>query len=344
MFLSFIVPVYNTEKYLAECLDSLLSQDIPYDDYEIICVNDGSNDGSLDILLGYEQKYNNVIIIDQLNGGVCRARNAGLELAKGEYIWFFDSDDIVARNILGKIKDTLRDNPVDRLAVGCYTFAEYFTEEEQKEYGAGALQVNSYFADSNVIMRLLRRDFLLQNNLFFKYPSISHGEDSLFMFEFKHANPRLASFEGAVYFYRTRPDSAQNGKTVSNHKKRVQSYWQVLMVVSEYCHAHRNELTSSDADMLMTFVWYVLNDAAQSSFTDTKKKLRSLKEKKLYPYVRPDACTLKKSYQTTRSDAFGKLFEFFYLHMHRPWGFWSMWVLQRLIALKHRLRKRGVFN
>ena len=73
MFLSFIVPVYNTEKYLEECLDSLLTQDIPYDDYEIVCVNDGSTDGSCKILKAYSERYSNIVVVDKENGGLSSA-------------------------------------------------------------------------------------------------------------------------------------------------------------------------------------------------------------------------------------------------------------------------------
>ena len=107
MFLSFIVPVYNTEMYLRECLDSLLTQDIPYDDYEIICVNDGSTDGSLQILREYERNCSNVTVIDQANSGVSTARNAGLDIARGQYIWFIDSDDVVLHDILGDVFDNI---------------------------------------------------------------------------------------------------------------------------------------------------------------------------------------------------------------------------------------------
>ena len=115
MFLSMIIPVYNTEKYLAECLDSCLAQDFPYDDYEIICVNDGSKDGSLDILRSYEARYPNIIVIDQPNGGVSAARNAGLDAARGDYIWFIDADDFIQESVLAEIKALTAEKSPERL-------------------------------------------------------------------------------------------------------------------------------------------------------------------------------------------------------------------------------------
>ena len=91
--ISVIIPVYNVEKYLSECLDSVLKQ--TYGDFEAICVNDGSEDGSQRILKQYAQKDNRFHVISQENQGLSGARNTGLNHAKGEYIFFLDSDDTI---------------------------------------------------------------------------------------------------------------------------------------------------------------------------------------------------------------------------------------------------------
>ena len=110
--LSVIVPVYNTEKYIGNCLDSLLEQDIDKEKYEIICINDGSTDDSLSVLQKYADNYDNILLIDKPNEGVSVSRNLGLDKAKGRYVWFIDADDWVARNCMGVIAQEIEnDNP-----------------------------------------------------------------------------------------------------------------------------------------------------------------------------------------------------------------------------------------
>ena len=96
--ISIIIPVYNTEKYLPECLDSVLSQ--IFQDFEIVCVNDGSTDNSLDILNHYAQKDKRFKIISQENQGLSGARNTGLDKVNGDYIFFLDSDDTIPSHAL----------------------------------------------------------------------------------------------------------------------------------------------------------------------------------------------------------------------------------------------------
>ena len=95
---SVVIPVYNTESYLAECIDSLIHQ--PYENFEAICINDGSTDKSLQVLEDFAQKDGRIKVINQKNQGVSAARNAGIDAAVGDYIIFLDSDDFLAENCL----------------------------------------------------------------------------------------------------------------------------------------------------------------------------------------------------------------------------------------------------
>ena len=101
MKISVIIAAYNAEKYLVETLQSVVNQTL--DDYEIITINDGSKDGTLDILKEYEKQHPNFTVISKENGGVSAARNDGLNVAQGKYVYFYDADDILELEALEKM-------------------------------------------------------------------------------------------------------------------------------------------------------------------------------------------------------------------------------------------------
>ena len=109
--ISVIIPVFNVENYLEKCLDSVVNQTL--NDIEIICINDGSTDNSPNILESYVQKDARIIVINQENKGLSAARNRGLEIAKGEYISFVDSDDWIDENFLEKLYEAITKNNCD---------------------------------------------------------------------------------------------------------------------------------------------------------------------------------------------------------------------------------------
>lgn len=108
---SIVVPIYNVEQYLARCLESVYNQSLAEDDYEVICVNDGSTDGSLSIAERYQGKHSNLQIVSQPNAGLSEARNTGIKRATGDYLIFLDSDDTLADNALRAIIDRAESNP-----------------------------------------------------------------------------------------------------------------------------------------------------------------------------------------------------------------------------------------
>ena len=115
--LSIIVPMYNAEKYIETCLDSILNSNLSKKDYEIIIVNDGSKDKSPEIAKTYASQYSNIIYLNQENQGQSTARNNGIKNCNGEYVWFVDADDAIERDLL-KILKLLSENPnIDILGI-----------------------------------------------------------------------------------------------------------------------------------------------------------------------------------------------------------------------------------
>ena len=119
---SVIIPVYNVEKYLAKCLDSVINQTLK--DIEIICINDGSTDGSLKILQDYAKKDDRIKVINQENMGQGSARNKGLDIAVGKYCYFVDSDDWIELNTIEKLVKIISENDVDAVVHGANVIAE----------------------------------------------------------------------------------------------------------------------------------------------------------------------------------------------------------------------------
>ena len=120
--ISVIVPVYNVEKYLKKCLDTIISQ--TFADIEIICVNDGSTDSSREILEEYKNKDCRIVIVDKKNGGLSSARNAGMKVAKGEFISFIDSDDWIDETMLEKLYNSMTTLNTDITICAVHQFDE----------------------------------------------------------------------------------------------------------------------------------------------------------------------------------------------------------------------------
>jgi len=113
--LSIVVPIYKVEPYLPKCVESLLAQDLPKEDYEIILVDDGSPDRCGEICDAYAARYVNVKVVHRKNGGLSAARNTGIEVAQGEYVQFVDSDDYLEPNVLKALVEKMDSDKLDIL-------------------------------------------------------------------------------------------------------------------------------------------------------------------------------------------------------------------------------------
>ena len=334
MLISFIVPVYNTELYLEECLDSLLNQDISHDEYEIICVNDGSTDGSSEILHRYASEYHNVVVIDKENGGVSSARNVGIDVAKGKYIWFFDSDDVLKNNSLHTLKSIILKNTFDRIRVGIFIFEEsvspYINDDE--------LKINSNATDSNVWSSLLSRSFICKHNCRFN-TDLAYCEDSVFMFEINSHAPTLFVMNKPLYLYRNRENSAMTSSDATANKKKIISHFIAAKIMKErYSNKFGDSVAS--ANLMMSFTWYTLNASTKMSKSERKQIIKAMKKNHLFPCKKPTECTLIKSYQTTRTDILGKIFDWIYIHSHTYSGYLLMLIYEKLYKIYVRVCKK----
>lgn len=199
---SVIIPVYNVENYLEECLDSIINQSLV--DIEIICINDGSTDKSLEILNNYLKKDNRIQIINQENQGHAVATNNGIELANGKYLFLMDSDDILELTALEEAYNKAEDNNVDFVifqAINYYMDIDKLVKSEQYSMNALADYVgDNVFNYKNIKdyifkitvtpwSKLYNREFIINSKA--KFPQGLIFDDNVFFFDILFSAERI---------------------------------------------------------------------------------------------------------------------------------------------------------
>lgn len=202
---SFIIPVYNVEPYLSECLDSVLSQD--FEDFEVCVVDDGSSDGSSLICDDYAARDRRIKLCHQENGGVSVARNRALDMATGEYIWFVDSDDYVLPGALSYLDAVIGDSGCDTVFFG----REMLERNAALQYDCGC---NDTFLKSHVCycnpLMIFKRDIISRHKICFTV-GMKMGEDLEFQYKYLLHCVRMVAVPYNFYCIRERSDSASRG-------------------------------------------------------------------------------------------------------------------------------------
>ena len=193
---SIIVPVYNTQAYLAKCVDSILAQ--TFEDFELILVDDGSSDKSPEICDSYQSKDQRVKVIHKANGGPCSARNVGLEKAIGKYIYFVDSDDYIETVLLEKTVAIMEDQNSDWCCFGMvkedsagnaiekvvFLPREITVQNEDERMRFLLKYLLNYRIGWEQCTHIFRGDIIRENRLFFEGDRAAFGEDLLFAFKY----------------------------------------------------------------------------------------------------------------------------------------------------------------
>lgn len=253
--ISVIVPVYNVENYLRQCMDSIINQS--FENLEIICVNDGSTDGSCSILEEYKAKDHRIILVNQENQGVSSARNRGIELSTGEYISFVDPDDYLEKDAFKIASSNLENGDIDILSWGYNPFpnpsAWYANASSPVNDIYKSDSVNAFFngKGSVVVWNKLYKTEMIKKNLLLFNEELETAEDVEFnMITFVHAS-NVKFISDKLYYYRigregSLTSSLKCEKNAKNHKivfEDVFSNWHEL-----------NFLESNESKVLKFFI------------------------------------------------------------------------------------------
>ncbi|MBE6753516.1 MAG: glycosyltransferase [Ruminococcaceae bacterium] len=264
---SIIVPVYNTGEYLRPCLDSALAQTL--EDIEIICVNDGSTDHSPDILAEYAAADRRVRIINKPNGGLSSARNAGIDAAVGEYIYFFDSDDLIVPELCEELYQRASSHRLDNIFFDAEVFFESRETERQNTNYINYYVRTQDYPDTytgcelftamhpagdyrpSACLQFIRRQFLLDRGLRF-YEGIIH-EDNLFTF-LCITQAEKAEYANKAYFKRrVRDNSIMTAECGVGH---FNGYFVCLLEMIDYIEQRTfDEDTAREAGMLVLSIF-----------------------------------------------------------------------------------------
>ncbi len=312
MTFSIIVPVYNVEKYLSKCLDSMLNQS--FQDFEIVVVNDGSPDNSQLIIDEYAKKFpEKVKAFIKENGGLSDARNFGIERAQGDYLLFVDSDDYISVELLQKLKEEIDLSNPDTLRFSAVTVYENGEQGER----LCAPQLHSVTGET-AISRLIdnkqyfepscfyayRRRFWMENE--FSFAKGRYHEDFGLIPEVIIKSQRFSAIDHTGYFYFQSSSSIMRTENEEKNNKRAFDglhHFDHLRNVAETCiqdAAIRKKFNSYITNSVITRINFIFG-------THKKEYLKALRERRVFDLLLDDTPSrrLKKMLIKIRYDLFG---------------------------------------
>lgn len=262
-YFSVILPVYGVEDYLDKCILSILSQD--FTDYELILVDDGSPDRCPEICDRYAAQCDQIRVLHKENGGLASARNAGMKIARGRYIWWVDSDDWIAPGALSALhKATCQEKP-DIAKFGYYRVTDkaverrsnalpgYYSEPRQiRELTDLAFYTPGVFLLS-ACFQIYRRDFLLENGFSFISERLVGSEDYFFNLQALVAARSIRVLDASLYYYRQRVGSL----TQRHRKNLLEQYTRLFEDLVEFYD--RNGLQGYYKKICRFYVWHLIH-------------------------------------------------------------------------------------
>lgn len=286
-----VVPIYNVEKYLERCIDSILSQ--TYKNIEVILVNDGSTDNSLQLCNKYKSIDNRVIIIDKLNGGLSDARNAGIKKACGEYISFIDSDDFILPTMIEKMTMQIIKDQADI----CICDMEYLYDDGTKSFASGGDIKEASIMDMPSLIRINNSacnklyKTLMFNDVQFPVGKFYEDLATIPILLYKAKKVTKVSEPFYVYYQRS-------GSIAHTANKKIFEIYEAIHDCIEYVEKHGNEETVLNE----LYHLYILH-----GLDLTTLRIKDFDDDRLiYEYLIENIEILRKYYPNYKSDSFIK--------------------------------------
>ena len=308
--LSIIIPMYNAEKYIGSCLDTILDSNLLKEEYEIVIVNDGSQDKSSEIAQDYASRYSNVAYLTQENQGQSTARNYGIKSCQGEYVWCVDADDKLISAQLPKLIDALDEyENLDILAVQLQNVTEegkYLDIEctqplvEHNRIISGIEAVISGYIPSSICALIVRRELFVENDIFF-VKGITHQDVELTYRLMPHA--KFVMFSNLIpYLYIYHPNSTSKSLVPEKKIKYIKDDIYIIKSFQKLALSYKQDnlllykvIYNQSQNVLFSLVYSLYkNKKTWCNMGINTAVVAELKKEKLYP-IRGKFDSIKKT-------------------------------------------------
>ncbi len=285
-FLSIVIPVYNAKEFLDFNFASLLDQDLSKENYEIICVDDGSKDGSGELLDKYAAEYPNVKVIHQENAGHAKARNAGMDIAQGKYIWFVDADDCIDRQCMGFIVEKMEAYDIGVMSIRhvlFYNDNEVPTTPFVYKYAPNQKQNPSPCSG----IRIFNLELLRTNNIRWR-PELGASDDLIFCFFAETYAKNVVYIDSVNYYHRKWAGSVTGRKDLGTDKRFIESHIMIADIFKkELSNPRYNKKQQKNLKLRIRHcAQAILTMCAMIGDKEfTEETLKALQEQGLYPYA-----------------------------------------------------------
>ncbi|MDD6232726.1 glycosyltransferase family 2 protein [Frisingicoccus sp.] len=279
---SVIIPIYNVESYLSRCLESVVNQTLL--DIEIIGVNDGTKDNSVQIIREYMALDHRISLVEKENGGLASARNAGLKVSSGEIVLFLDSDDYLAENACERIYEEYLNHGADIIVFGSTPFPEI---PEPDEWVVWKLNCHDIFYpefEPDVLFkepcglpfawnRAFARDFLVKNHLQFP-EDVLFGEDIVFLFEATPQANSIQFIEDKLHFYQCFRQGSLMFRYNGEIEKKMRQHIRNMGIITAYWYK-RGWIAEWGKDYFEWFISFIVPDLIQYEGENRDKLARA---------------------------------------------------------------------